>query len=495
MSDGVDGRGDGRNSNDRTTGSGPGSGQHDKRPMLVLGQRGPAVEDTTIEELRREQAELDRRRAELEQEARRRRRQADNEITASRKQIERDLARRERELQDAERKLYRASQRARRQARASGQEHLIPDRPAPPAEQRLRNSGAPARFAWFAVALGILSVLFAAMTAPALDAADDWRTELAASQAWDEVQLESTLLLRERLTDSADVAAARDRVDQAVAAAADLTPAERRYEGYQAGTIEEALTTVTEDGSPVRVAAAWERLSSIVSTVVPTYLLRNAAAELAPWPLFAWLLLAGAAGCLIALAFQALQREAWLALALVAASVVALGVSAVFLQMSRGGVSAELEEVTTTTRTVDSLRLGHSSDVKRVLGLRVSGTDDEYWDGPYRGPDLEGVPSAVGQAYAQARADMTGASEQDQLEMLEPLTESLRPVLADRHHQASEAADTLVDRLNEQPPGWPMLLAVVISGALGVLALFAPAPDAGVQKRARRKEWKDTNWP
>ncbi|OLT39909.1 hypothetical protein BJF86_06620 [Serinicoccus sp. CNJ-927] len=96
------------------------------RPMLVLGEDLPDVEDTTIEELRAQEAALEQQRRELAEQAEQERDLARQRLASQRREVERELARRQREIDDAERRLVRTERRLRRQAARMGQEDRVP---------------------------------------------------------------------------------------------------------------------------------------------------------------------------------------------------------------------------------------------------------------------------------------------------------------------------------------------------------------------------------
>src|SRR5690606_41966052 len=94
--------------------------------MLILGQDHPDVEDTTPEELRRQEErareEIERKRREAQEEIERTRREAEREIAELEKQKARELRERERELEQTQKKLYDRETKLLRKARAtSGQ--------------------------------------------------------------------------------------------------------------------------------------------------------------------------------------------------------------------------------------------------------------------------------------------------------------------------------------------------------------------------------------
>ncbi|QFG68102.1 hypothetical protein [Ornithinimicrobium pratense] len=96
-------------------------------PMIVLGERGdPDVEDTTLEELRRQREELLRERAEAQERIRADRERAEAELRAERERTEQELIERQRQIDDAERDLLAAERRVRRQAERRGNSHTVP---------------------------------------------------------------------------------------------------------------------------------------------------------------------------------------------------------------------------------------------------------------------------------------------------------------------------------------------------------------------------------
>lgn len=137
--------------------------RHDDRPMLVLGESGPDVEDTTAEELARERAELEAQRGRLYEEDERRRELAEAKAQAAREEAEKtlaeerrlaelELARRQRAVDDAERKLAKTERRLERQAsRARTADQIGPGStgqaapPAGPVQPRLASQASERR--------------------------------------------------------------------------------------------------------------------------------------------------------------------------------------------------------------------------------------------------------------------------------------------------------------------------------------------------------------
>lgn len=127
------------------SGTDEGDGQRgDGRPMLIIGQDVPDVEDTTPEQLRLQaeaaQREIERKAEEAHARIERERAEAQRQLEEREEQLRRELARREAELDRTQRTLYRRESKLRARS-GSTKKRLVEPVPTPPLWRRgLRGS-------------------------------------------------------------------------------------------------------------------------------------------------------------------------------------------------------------------------------------------------------------------------------------------------------------------------------------------------------------------
>lgn len=388
--------------------------QHDDaRPMLVIGQDYPDVEDTTPEELRRREEEARREIAEArrraQEEIERRRREAEREIAELEREKERELAERERALDRTQRKLYKRESRLLRQGSGGSDRRRIVPRPArvPLSRTGLRRSG------WGRTlgALGAGALLLGMLTSvPGGD--ETVRDELVLFDRARVLWLESGLAADEAIAlrmSGQEVPAGPEDPDNVRLAreAVALTPDDDEHRADQA---EESTTQMLAEGtSDVRALTLWTELHDRSGYAVGAWEVEDLAEEqdgAGAWT-YVWLVLGVLS--LAALAALALVARSWSALPLLVLATT-LGVAG--LAVVAAG-DAALDGATAAHGQADDALDDIHSQVARDLEV-VYGTSSsifsgrpDYWT---RNPFYDELPGA--RPYLVARAAVGDAAEQ-----------------------------------------------------------------------------------
>ncbi|WP_022921557.1 hypothetical protein [Ornithinimicrobium pekingense] len=457
-----------------------------ERPMLILGDDLPDVEDTTPEELRRQQEEarreIERQRRELQEEIERRRREAEREIAEMEAQKERELRERERDLERTQKKLYRRESRLLSTVRRKGRpvpERLV-QRPArPPLRERgLRRSG-------LGVCLGLVAALGIGVAGTAAGTGSDPETA-AELEAMDRAMV---LHMRSGLTADEVVAArmagqplpsAEDGsvpgeafVDEAVA----LAPDSRRY-GER--TLERIEQVADEQTGTVRALTLWSQARDEAGYAVGSWDvadLREEAADEGAGPLV--LGIVGLVALLVLLA-MAVAVKAWVAVpVLLVATVLGVGVLPAAATGVTNGVGQAAEDHDVASEALEDVYEQVGRDLEAAYGVSTSSyaglpeywVEDPFYDIPEPGTlqDYLRAREAVGEAdgdeatYAAA-ADLA-ATGRTAFEARVPAVEETRARILDGLAGSGDRA-------------WPVLLG------LGAAALVV----AGVAVSGGRRE-------
>lgn len=442
----------------------------DERPMLVLGDDLPDVEDTTPEQLRRQQQQA---RREIEEA----RRQAQEEIERARREAERELEERERELDRTQRKLYRReSKLLRRQPKGgSTSTRLVPAPAKKPLAQRglVRSGGA-----WLAASAAVLCLLVTALTAPGAPS----RASLAELEGTDEARvlfLSSAAAATEAITQrlagrEVPPGSVVEHVDLAEEAFAAM-PEKDDYLYRNAGRTLERVRTqsgeiFSEDASDVRALTLWGQMHQELGYAVSQSDVRTVREGLMPG--------AGAAGSMGALAtlalgalvLMALRARAWTSLALAGGATV-LAVLAFVAVLSGAGGDALDQAAEDHDRTHLFLANVHREiydDLSVAYGTSTSSASiaGEHWaDEPFWLPP-EGAD--VG-PYLEARASLgraTGMDEPTVADAAMDLAGAGRALLGQQFLGVEQAREDLVDELRDSGPGRNVTAALAAGSAL-----------------------------
>lgn len=389
--------------------------RRDGRPMLILGEDLPDVEDTTPEELRRQQEKAQREIAEArgraQEEIERRRREAQQEIAELERAKEREIAARQRQLDQAERRLYKRESTLRRKASASGvtpQERLVDKPPKVPLHRSgLRRSGRVVGLAAAAAGALVIGLLSAV---PGGDA--DARSEIVDTDRARVLWLQSGL-------------AADEQIAQRMAGQEVQTGPDGTYENVrlaeEAGAlvdvdryVEQAVAStelmMAEDTSQVRSLTAWSEMHDTADYAVGSWEVEDLVEDSGGPGGWSYLFLAVGVLGLAVLAVLALLARSWVSLPVLVVStglaVAALSVVASGDADVRGAAAAHEAADDALDDVYDQV----GRDLRVAYGISTSPFDrrPEYWtDDPFYGRQMPGS-----EGYLQVRADMADAVEQ-----------------------------------------------------------------------------------
>lgn len=455
---------------DKTRGGGS-----DERPMLILGGDQPDVEDTTPEQLRRQQEEARREieaaRQRAQEEIERRRREAEREIAELEEQTQRELEERERELDRTQRKLYqRESKLLRRQARTAGsaQRRLVQEPKGRPLRERgLRGSG-------WAILLGAVAVLGITLGAVVPgDHEPELAAEVSATEQARVLWLQSGLAADEaislRMADrpvpqGPDAALpGTELADQAAA----LVPDSERYRDRNEERTEEMLAEGTSD---VRALTLWSQVHDEAGYAVGSWDVDNLREEAADQGNGPVVVAAIGLAALLALLVLALASRAWVAASLLAAAA-ALGIAtlAAVSSGSTGDVRRAAVEHETTGDVLDEVYDQLGRDLQSAYGISVSYYADrpEYWeDNPFY--DIPMTPAL--ETYAEAR-ETVGEAEDDpaRAQAAVGLVEAGRAAFEEQLPALEASREQLLLELEESAPR-PLAVPLGLAGAALVVA-------------------------
>lgn len=461
-------------------------GDDEGAPMLVLGERGPDVEDTTLEELRRQREELLREREQAQERIRAERERAEEELAERRRRTEQELIERQRQIDDAERDLLAAERRVRRQAERSGKpapKITRPTTPLPP-RGRMRARGLAGLLAAVVAITGWVA-LAQAGSPPSDEQIQDFATLAEGHLAWDEaVRAYDDLIVTRMqaegsLPSDAEAAVLQARADEVI----ELIEEADRIAPSRVSSTERAVQAVNviadSSTSTIRAVNQWdERRITLSSSAVSSSDLRRATEAMTPGSAGSWWMLVImllAVGWLIRLA---IKDRAYVALALLAVAGVTGVSSMVYLGIYQQGgpLNDELElreEAFNNHRqgVVDTQR----RDLASIYGLQSSTMDAEtYWTSPYF-VDLDSTPADIAQDYRDARAGFVDLSPDEQLDRAPELVEAAEPVWLEHREQLSVANDAVVAAADEAPGRTALALTSLGTIGLAAAAIFMPS--------------------
>lgn len=468
----------------------------DLPPMLVIGEDRPEVEDTTAQKLARQQAELERRRRQLEEEDRRRReeaeqeaeelrRQAEERLARERREAEVELTRRQREIDDAERRLERSRRRLQKQqggpvpGAGKDRERTSPRKEARDQDNRLlaavdRRSGKPVprlgRAAGLAVLAGVLVAIGAPLSVdpPSQGAVEDFVALDQARVAW----METGLVLDQDVVSylGGDDVVTGEGVVPSVAMAKELSEPDAFYlDRFTEGV----GPLLAEPGStPQRVLSAWTDAREATAYGVSTSEIDRAAEKVdTDRHLPTWLLLGSivAIGTLTyGLARGGTRVGAGLAgLALVPAGLLLLN------DDRHLDVEEPIARHGTAIEGADGIYTQLARDLEVVLGTRSldSYEREDYWDRSYRLEELDPA-----QGYAEVRSELAGIDLRSlPLEGSLPHAEALIAAgdasLAAQQGRVAETRDEVLAHTESDVDLGPYLTSAIAAGLLPLAAL------------------------
>lgn len=460
-------------------------GDVEDAPMLVLGERGPDVEDTTLEELRRQREELLREREEAQERIRAERERAEEELAERRRRTEQELIERQRQIDDAERDLLAAERRVRRQAERSGKPvpKVTRSRTPLPPRGRMRAQGLAGLLAVVVAITGVIALVQAG-SPPSDEQIQDFATLAEGQLAWDEAGRAYDELIVTRMQSGgslsdAEAAAVRAQADEVIELLDEADRiAPRSYVSSTDRTVAAINTIADSSTSAIRAVNLWdERRYDMSAGAVSSSDLRRASEAMTPGSAASWwmlVLMVLAVGWLIRLA---IKDRAYVALALLAVAGVTGVSSMVFLgSYQQGGPLNERLELREDAygnhrEGVDALR----RDLSSIYGVRSSGMDDEtYWTTEYF-VDLDSIPPNIAQDYRDVRAGFLDLSPDEQLDQTPELVEALEPVWLEHREQLSAANDAVVEAAHDAPGVTALALTTLGTVGLAAAAIFVPS--------------------
>lgn len=404
---------------DRLRGGAPGAGRDDeqgdgpKKPMLVLGEDRPDVEDTTPEELARRAAEAEREIAE-------KKRAAEAEIKAARERAEQELREQQLEVDRRERDLERERRRLERKGHvgtSSTRSHgagtgsrvgLRPPVDHGPVHRR------PLHRNWLAgtlAAVGAAGIFLGGLSSGGYTdstALHDYRTSTLTFAAWQRTALQVDDNIAAHLSGQPATTVgnggATGTEPGAVSRAKEAADLGDRYSSYYLDEVVEGMAAATAEGtSPIRTLASWKELRSTASYAHSEYDTRRDLESLTDgtgqtlW----WILLAlGSLAGLIALAYLNASLVA-AGLGLLAAACAA---AVLLAAPDAGAIRAAAEDQKAAVERVGDLTTLVGQKVEAATGLR-SGSwveDEDYWEWS----ESTGIPQspALAKLVAEQRA-------------------------------------------------------------------------------------------
>lgn len=460
-----------------------GQGGDDERPMLILGESRPDVEDTTPEELRRQEEEarreIERQRRELQEEIDRKRREAQAEIAEMEARKERELRERERELEETQEKLYRRESRMLRANRqqadvAAARRRLVKKPPQRPLRERglRRSRGAVSLAVVAALGLGLGGLISLGSSTGAAD-----RAELDRSAQARVLYLQSGLELDQAVVDRLDgrpVAvgdggslpgqALREEAVALVPSSAPNDPEQR----------EDDIATMVDEGTgTVRALTLWTRARQDADYGVPRHELKDMRERVLgvgglPLALVVLGLVAAAT-----LAVMAGVARSWFSLG---ALVLAAVLGAVALPGVASGAGGQVRSAAEAGDVAD-LELGQvytriGQDLQAAYGASTSSfaNDADYWtrDWFY---DVEETPAL--ESYVEARAAV-GRAEGDEATYAAAtdLLAAGRELFEERLPAAVQAREDLTAALGEARPQGGTIAMTLGGAALAGAGVF-----------------------
>ncbi len=443
------------------------------RPMLIIGQDYPDVEDTTPEELRRREEEARREIAEArrraQEEIERKRREAEREIAELERKKERELAERRRELDRTQRKLYQRESKLLRRSSSGSTQRIVPKpRPVPLREKGLRRSG------WGVTlgAVGAGALLIGLLTSvPGGD--EEARAQIAATDQARVQWMRSGLATDEAIAlrmAGQDVPAGPDGTYDNVRLAQEAVALAEGSSLYERDVEERTEQMLAEGTSEIRALTVWSQLHDESGYAVGSWEVQRVVEDeshVGGWSYF-WL--ATGVLALAALAVLGLLAGSWVALpALVVAATLGIAGLAVVGTADAGvrGAAAAHEQA---DDALDELHDQVGRDLEAAYGISsVSyAYDDDFWTrDPFYDVEIAGVDrfldarEAVGEAGEQGDAAVNEAVVQ--------LVATTQEVFEDQVPALEAARTQMLDTLDSARGRWGLGAGLAGLGAVAGL--------------------------
>lgn len=450
-----------------------------ERPMLVLGEDLPDVEDTTPEELRRQQEEARREieaaRRQAQEEIDRRRREAEREIAELEKQKERELKEREKELERTQRKLYQRETNLLRRLPKTGKQprRLVTPPPKPPLTQTGLRRSPTAVLLGAGAALAIVVGALSGGTASDSELRDQVAATAEARVLWLQSGLEADAAIAQRMAGQ-EVSPGPDGTYDNVRLAqeaARLAPDSARYAERAAEGTERMLDPAT---ATVRALTLWGGVHDESGYAVGGWDVEDLVEEADGPGGWTYLLMGSAVLALGLLLLHALSARAWVSLALVVA---AGGLALTSTLVVAGGGSRVAQAVADHDAADEVLDDVHSQvgrDLQVAYGTSPSSLadDENYWT---RSPFWREEGTATFDDYLSARTAL-GEAQADGDEAVADaalaLVEAGRGTFEANVPAVEQTRAAVVDSLAGSRSAWvTSLLTALVSAVLAVLAL------------------------
>lgn len=448
-------------------------------PMLILGRDQPDVEDTTPEQVRRQQEQAQR---EIEQQQR----LAKEEIERDRARTERELGRQQDAIDRAQRELYEHERHLRKKMSQHGlAEAGVPlVRVSTPA--RVRSTFGNSTMARVLTGAAVVSVLVTGVLSGQVDGDPEAVTSFVAADeeraGWQQIGLQLD-------EDTSAHLAGQDveLIDGVPATLALVDAAATAYplrNSYYANSLRDGVTLVLRDGvNPVSALTTWTSLRDRTDYAVSrtdVERLRDTALATSPLAPMAGTIAVGALLLLLILAWRA---RAWTSLALVAAAA-ACGVALVAQLGASTPVKVAAEQHQEALSAAGDATDLIQRDLETAYRLRnSSNTDTGYWTESQRLEDLGESPGRA--AYVQARTELAGAIDTPQVYAAGvTLSRAGQVVMDERAAAVAAARADVVSSLDRVAPS-PLNLTL---GALSALLAASGLAVDAVRRRGKKEE-------
>ncbi|MDO5740160.1 MAG: hypothetical protein Q4P07_08435 [Ornithinimicrobium sp.] len=448
-------------------------------PMLILGRDQPDVEDTTPEQVRRQQEQAQR---EIEQQQL----LAKEEIERDRARTERELNRQQAEIDRAQRELDKHERHLRKKMSQQGLAQAGVPLVRVSTPPRVRSTFGNSTMARVLTGAAVVSVLVTGVLAGQVDGDPEAVASFVAADeeraAWQQIGLQ----LDEDT--SAHLAGQKvDLIDGVPATLALVDAAATAYplqNSYYADSLRDGVTLVLQDGvNPVNALTTWTSLRDGTDYAVSrrdVERLRDTALATSPLAPIAGTIALGALLLLLILAWRA---RAWSSLALVVAAA-ACGIALVAQLGASTPVKVAAQAHQSALSAAGDATDLIQRDLETAYRLRNSyRSDTGYWTDAQR---LEDLGESSGRtAYVQARTELGEAIDTPQVYAAGVAVSRAGQVVMDERAAtvAAARADVVssLDRASLSP----------LSLALGALSALLAASALAVDTVRRRRE-KDT---
>lgn len=449
-------------------------GRGEPEPMLVLGENRPEVEDSTPEQLRRQQEELrrevERQRRQAQERIERERAEHRELLEQQRRRHEEELRRRQDQLDDAQRRLHRESSTLRRRMTPS-EATLLP--------QLSKVPDVPLHRSWWKLlllAIASVALVVAGMTAAqpggreADEATETFLATDEARTAWTRTALALDQTVTTQLAGD-DAGPLAERTTRLAETAASY---DTDYADLYRDDVSEISLAVGDGVSEVRTLAIWQDIRPSATYAVSMTEVREAReAAVSPEDSAVWAGL-GALLVLALLLVRARRSERVAEMGLFTAALVPALLLVAYATFVRPSAAVEIHETSLTG--AQSVSDQTDRDLRIAYGLRPPVDTDTFWTGPQQLDRLPAGPEV--DAVLAARADLGRQIETADPQKVYPAAATLTNTTADLFEReaarTAQAADSLAREVRSASPVTGLVLAgLSILCAAGAVVLSA----------------------